>query len=269
MSDSPSPIERAAAELRKLGITLRQMPGEYEVNLTGGPDENALTADTLEEAVELGRDMAKTLALALAAASRGRRPRKPLRMTPKAVRRRKIKAHNYPFARAGAQETARGRLTDHNSVGGFGERRACWRRGAWNCSPYCRTIAAAGLSRIPTAPRSSMKAHSAAIRLTTSSAVNIGAIPLPQDVRCPSFTRFGLNVYRSRTHSFGTVIPEIDIWRAANLMLKRYCETAQAESEARAAELAADGDYKGEAVWRRITDAVAQLANKVPPGPVH
>jgi hypothetical protein len=95
MSDSPSPFERAAGELRKLGITLRQLPGEYQVNLTGGPDENALTAGTLEEAVELGRDMAKTLAPALAAASRGRRPRRPLRMTPKAVRRRKIKAHNY------------------------------------------------------------------------------------------------------------------------------------------------------------------------------
>jgi hypothetical protein len=27
--------------------------------LTGGPDENALSAETLQEAVELGRDMAK------------------------------------------------------------------------------------------------------------------------------------------------------------------------------------------------------------------
>ena len=53
------------------------------------------------------------------------------------------------------------------------------RRGARNCSPYCRTIAAAGSRRIPTAPRSSMKVHSAAIRLTTSSGVNIAAIPSP------------------------------------------------------------------------------------------
>ena len=41
----------------------------------------------------------------------------------------------------------------------------------------CRTIAAAGLSRIPTPPRSPAKVHSAAMRLTTSSAVNIGAMP--------------------------------------------------------------------------------------------
>jgi hypothetical protein len=57
-----TPFELATAELRKRGITLRQLPGEYQVNLTGGPDENALSAETLDEAIELGRDMAKTLA---------------------------------------------------------------------------------------------------------------------------------------------------------------------------------------------------------------
>ena len=65
------------------------------------------------------------------------------------------------------------------------------------------------------------------------------------------------------------VIPEIDIWRAANLMLKRYGEKALEESEARADELAAADDYNGVPVWRRIRDAAAQLTNKTPPGPVH
>jgi hypothetical protein len=65
------------------------------------------------------------------------------------------------------------------------------------------------------------------------------------------------------------VIPEIDIWRAANLMLKRYGERALEESATRADKLAADGDHNGAAIWRRITDAVTQLANKIPPGPVH
>jgi hypothetical protein len=69
---------------------------------------------------------------------------------------------------------------------------------------------------------------------------------------------------RARSH----VIPEIDIWRAANLMLKRYGEKALEESEARADELAAADDY-GVAVWRRIRDAVVQLANTTPSGPVH
>jgi hypothetical protein len=65
------------------------------------------------------------------------------------------------------------------------------------------------------------------------------------------------------------VIPEIDIWRAANLMLKRYGDRALDESAIRADQLAADGDHDGAATWRRITDAVGQLANNTPPGPLH
>src|SRR5438105_1441179 len=51
--------------------------------------------------------------------------------------------------------------------------------------------------------------------------------------------------------------------------LKRYGTKALEESAARAEELAAQDDHNGAAVWRRITDAVGQLANKTPPGPVH
>jgi len=65
------------------------------------------------------------------------------------------------------------------------------------------------------------------------------------------------------------VIPEIDIWRAAQLMLKRYDEKALEESAARADDLALAGDENGTATWRRIMVAVIQLANKVPPSPVH
>jgi hypothetical protein len=52
-------------------------------------------------------------------------------------------------------------------------------------------------------------------------------------------------------------------------MLKRYGDKALDESSARAEELAADDDYDGVVVWRRIIDAVAQLANDKPPGPLH
>ena len=52
-------------------------------------------------------------------------------------------------------------------------------------------------------------------------------------------------------------------------MLNRYRERASEESPARAGEFAAAGDYYGEAVWRRTTDAIGQLANSTPPGPVH
>jgi hypothetical protein len=65
------------------------------------------------------------------------------------------------------------------------------------------------------------------------------------------------------------VIPEIDIWRAATLMLKRYGEKALEESTARADALFAEQDHNGAAVWRRITDAVGQLANTTPSGRPH
>ena len=65
-----------------------------------------------------------------------------------------------------------------------------------------------------------------------------------------------LNDWRSKACSLSPVIPEIEIWRAANLMLKRYGDKAVEESAARADEFAAHDDYNGEAVWCRITDAV-------------
>ena len=65
------------------------------------------------------------------------------------------------------------------------------------------------------------------------------------------------------------MIPEIDIWRAATPMLKRYGERAIEESALRADELASAGDDNGVAVWRRISEAVGQLINTTPPGAVH
>jgi hypothetical protein len=65
------------------------------------------------------------------------------------------------------------------------------------------------------------------------------------------------------------VIPEIDIWRVANLMLTRYGDEATAESAKRAEELAADADLVGVAVWLRVIDAIRQLAITTPVGPVH
>ena len=78
-----------------------------------------------------------------------------------------------------------------------------------------------------------------------------------------------LNVCRSQACNFLRVIPEIDIWRAATLMLKRYGDKALEQSITRADELAADGDHAGADTWRRITTAGEQLANTTPPGPLH
>jgi hypothetical protein len=65
------------------------------------------------------------------------------------------------------------------------------------------------------------------------------------------------------------MIPEIDIWRVANLMLRRYGDEADIESAIRAEELFEEGDHNGAAVWRRVIDAIAQQLNTTPPGPVH
>ena len=64
------------------------------------------------------------------------------------------------------------------------------------------------------------------------------------------------------------MVPEIDIWRVANLMLRRYGDEADIESAIRAEELAEAGDWVGEVVWR-IIDAIGQLENTTPPGPLH
>ena len=84
-------FELAAAELRPLGITLANLPGEYRVNYRNGGDATARTAETLDEALALGRAMA---AERPPAATPARQRRRPLRMTPKAVRRRMIRKHN-------------------------------------------------------------------------------------------------------------------------------------------------------------------------------
>ena len=65
------------------------------------------------------------------------------------------------------------------------------------------------------------------------------------------------------------MIPEIDIWRAGLLMIKRHGEKALDESAARADELALAGDDDGATTWRQIISAVTELANKIPPGRLH
>jgi Family of unknown function (DUF6961) len=78
-----------------------------------------------------------------------------------------------------------------------------------------------------------------------------------------------LNVSRPQACDYPRVIPEIDIWRAATLMLKRYGDKAFEQSATRIDELSAAGDHDGADTWRRITAAVEQLANTKPPGPLH
>jgi hypothetical protein len=90
--ESPSPFDLATAELRAIGITIARLPGEYRVNYRNGADATARIAETVDEALTIGRELAAS-APAPAAVTRGKRRRRPLRMTPKAVNKRRRLAH--------------------------------------------------------------------------------------------------------------------------------------------------------------------------------
>jgi hypothetical protein len=87
----PSPFELATIELRALGITIARLPGEYRVNYRNGAEATARTVETLDEALAIGRELAA--GAPAAPATRGKRRRRPLRMTPKAVNKRRRLAH--------------------------------------------------------------------------------------------------------------------------------------------------------------------------------
>jgi hypothetical protein len=55
------------------------------------------------------------------------------------------------------------------------------------------------------------------------------------------------------------MIPDIDIWRAAALMIKHYGDTADIEAAARADEYLVKGELDGQRVWMRIAKAIDEL----------
>ena len=66
------------------------------------------------------------------------------------------------------------------------------------------------------------------------------------------------------------MIADIDLWRGAKLLVDRYGNTATIEAMKRADALAAQGDAAaGKVVWLRILEAVEELQNTQPTGPVH
>ena len=65
------------------------------------------------------------------------------------------------------------------------------------------------------------------------------------------------------------MVDDKDIYIAANMMIKQHGETADIEAAQRIDELAERGDLDGAAVWRRIQQAVKELAKTEPEGPVH
>ncbi len=53
--------------------------------------------------------------------------------------------------------------------------------------------------------------------------------------------------------------PDIDIWRAANLIMKQHGENAEIVAAQRADLMLERGDRDGRLVWLRIRRAIAEL----------
>jgi hypothetical protein len=63
------------------------------------------------------------------------------------------------------------------------------------------------------------------------------------------------------------MIPDIDIWRCAAVMIKHYGDTADIEAAKRADEYETKGERDGQRVWLRIAMAIDELT-KVQPGEI-
>ncbi len=60
------------------------------------------------------------------------------------------------------------------------------------------------------------------------------------------------------------MIPNLDIYRSANLLVKQHGEDAPIHAAMRADAMLEAGDLDGYAVWKRILRAVEELQGAVP-----
>ena len=63
-------------------------------------------------------------------------------------------------------------------------------------------------------------------------------------------------------------VSDLDIWRAANLLIRHHGADAEIEAARRADLMLERGDPDGQAVWARIRRAIAALTAP-PTGPGH
>ncbi len=62
---------------------------------------------------------------------------------------------------------------------------------------------------------------------------------------------------------------EKDIWHAAKLLVDRYGDEAPVQAAMRADALLAEGDIDGQAIWKRILNAVEELLRGRGDDPLH
>ncbi len=65
------------------------------------------------------------------------------------------------------------------------------------------------------------------------------------------------------------MIPDLDIYRSAQVLVKQHGPDAPIHAAMRADELLEAGDLDGVAVWRRILQAVEELGRVEPGAQVH
>ena len=63
-------------------------------------------------------------------------------------------------------------------------------------------------------------------------------------------------------------LPELDIWRAASLLIRQHGSDAEIMASQRADMMLERGDIEGQRVWMRIRRAVLEL-EAAPSGPAH
>ncbi|MCZ6467435.1 MAG: hypothetical protein O6829_09210 [Alphaproteobacteria bacterium] len=61
------------------------------------------------------------------------------------------------------------------------------------------------------------------------------------------------------------MIPDLDIYRSANELIKQHGDAADIEAAMRADERLAAGDMEGEAVWKLILKAIEELLSEERP----
>ena len=65
------------------------------------------------------------------------------------------------------------------------------------------------------------------------------------------------------------MIPDIDIFRSANLLVKQHGQDAPIHAAMRADAMLDKGDLAGLAVWKRVLRAVEELQGMAPGARVH
>jgi hypothetical protein len=64
-------------------------------------------------------------------------------------------------------------------------------------------------------------------------------------------------------------VSDIDIWRAANLLLKQHGKSAPIVAAQRARQCMASGDDAGLRLWERIAEAMLELLKEKPSNGEH